>query len=60
MMIVQLDRLMAAVDLPGLRFGVLPEFRQTPQHHHERLHHRHRRLDTLDWAELADPGDCWP
>ena len=29
-MLGQLDRLVSAVDLPGLRFGVLPEFRRLP------------------------------
>lgn len=28
--ITQLDRLMAAVDLPALRFGILPEYRRLP------------------------------
>ncbi|GAA0516348.1 transcriptional regulator [Saccharopolyspora subtropica] len=29
-MLGQLDRLVSAVDIPGLRFGVLPEFRRLP------------------------------
>lgn len=29
-MLGQLDRLISAVDIPGVRFGILPEFRQLP------------------------------